>query len=137
MASPKNTYELTYIVSGVLSEDQTKEAVARVRKYIEEHDGEIIEMDEWGTRRLNYPINKKRTGYYVNMHFHADGDLITRFERQLTIDESILRFLTLRLDAKMLRHYEKQRAEGKKALAEAAAAAAALPAPATDDEDED
>ncbi|QXD14481.1 30S ribosomal protein S6 [Rhodocaloribacter litoris] len=115
MASRKNTYELTYIINAAISDDQIKQLVQRVNKYIEEHGGKILEVDEWGNRRLAYPINKKRNGYYVNLYFEAEGDLIGRLERALEIDDNILRYLTLRMDARMLRHYEAR----KKAAAQA------------------
>ncbi len=114
MAQPPSTYELTYIVNGVLSDNQTKEVVGRIGRYIEEHGGRILDTDEWGTRRLTYPIRKKRNGYYVNLHFQAPGEIIQRLERTLEIDDDILRYLTLKLDAKMLRHYEVVQKEGKK-----------------------
>lgn len=132
----QNTYELTYVVNGVLNDDQIRGLVNRVRKFIDENGGEIIEVDEWGTRRLAYPINKKRNGYYVNLYFRADGDLIGRLERALQIEDDILRYLTLKMDAKMLRHYEVSKAEGARRAAEAAASA--VPAGGEgDDEDED
>jgi len=115
MSEPKNTYEFTYIINGALSDDQIKSNVERVSKYITERGGEVLEVEEWGTRRLAYPINKKRNGNYVNLYFKASGGLITRLERSLEIDDNMLRYLTLRLDAKMLRHYEersKARAQG-------------------------
>ncbi len=114
----KNTYELTYIVNSVISDEQVKELVPRVTEYIASAGGEILEVEEWGSRRLAYPIQKKRNGYYVNMHFRSTGALIQRMERALEIDDNILRYLTLRLDAKMLRHYEASKA--KKASEEAA-----------------
>jgi small subunit ribosomal protein S6 len=109
MAAPINTYELTYIVNAVLSDQQIKEVVARVTRNIQENGGEIIEVDEWGTRRLAYPIRKKRNGYYVNVYFRAPGEAIARLERLLEIDDDILRYLTLRYDAKMLRYYEQSK----------------------------
>jgi small subunit ribosomal protein S6 len=118
MAQTVNTYELTYIVNGVLSDNQTKEVVSRITRYIEEHGGTILEVDEWGTRRLAYPLRKKRNGYYVNMYFQAPGDIIIRLERTLEIDEDILRYLTLRFDAKMMRHYEQQKSNAKRARAQ-------------------
>lgn len=102
----KHTYELTYIINAVLSEDQIKAVNKRVKKFIEENGGEILEVNEWGSQRLAYPINKKRNGYYVNLYMKAPGDMISRLERTLEIDDDILRYLTLRLDAKMLRQYE-------------------------------
>ena len=107
----KNTYELTYIVNAVLSDEQVKSVVKRIGKFIEENGGEILDVDEWGSRRLSYPINKKRNGYYVNLYMKAPGEIISRLERSLEIDDDILRYITLRMDAKMLRRYE----ESKKA----------------------
>jgi small subunit ribosomal protein S6 len=122
MASNKHTYELTYIVNSVISDEQVKDMVTRVTTYVKENGGDIIEVDEWGARRLAFPIQKKRNGYYVNMYFQAPGDMIPRLERVLEIDDNILRYLTLRMDPKMIRHYE---ATKTKRAAEAEAAEAA------------
>jgi len=111
MSVVKNTYELTYIVNAVISDDQIKDMVSRVSSYISESGGEIIEVEEWGTRRLAFPIQKKRNGYYVNMYFRASGALIARLERALEIDDNILRYLTLRMDAKMIRHFENRKSK--------------------------
>ncbi|WP_397547161.1 30S ribosomal protein S6 [Rhodothermus marinus] len=115
MSEVKNFYELTYIINAALSDDQIKEVIRRVNQYIEEHGGEIVEVDEWGTRRLAYPIQKRRNGYYVNMYFRAPGSLIAALERFLEIDEQVLRYLTLRMDAKMLRHYERRKQQAAEA----------------------
>lgn len=119
MATNKNTYELTYIVNSVISDEQVKDMVSRVTSYISENGGEIIEVDEWGARRLAYPIQKKRNGYYVNMYFTAPGEIVPRLERALEIDDNILRYLTLRMDPKMIRHYEQSKVK-RAAEAEAA-----------------
>lgn len=132
----RKTYELTYIINGVLSDDQTKNVVQRVAKLIRDNGGEILESDEWGTRRLSFPIRKKRNGYYVNLYLSAPPELITRMERSMEIDDDILRYLTLVLDAKMLRHYEKQKAAGSH-LKEAARTAAARSGGGGGDEEED
>ena len=110
MATVKNTYEFTYIVNAVLSEEQIKSVVERISKLIKENGGEILEIDEWGSRRLAYPINKKRNGYYVNLYMKAPGEFIVKLERTLEIDDDILRYMTLRMDAKMLRRYEQNKA---------------------------
>lgn len=147
----KNMYELTFIVSGVLKEQQTRQAIDRVQKLITDGGGEIIEADEWGSQRLAYKIEKKRTGFYVNVYFTAPGALIPRLERSMTIDDDILRYLTLRMDAKMQRHRERQKKrrvieerEAAEAEAKAEAEAEAAEAEAddetddgADDEDED
>ncbi|NNL48494.1 MAG: 30S ribosomal protein S6, partial [Acidimicrobiia bacterium] len=96
----KNDYELTYIINAALGDDQIKDIIARVNKFLEESEAEAIELDEWGNQRLSYPINKKRNGYYVNMYFRCDGEVIVKLERALEINDSVLRYLTLRMDAK-------------------------------------
>ena len=109
MSVEKNTYELTYIVNAVISDDQIKDLIRRVTSYVSENGGEIIDVEEWGSRRLAFPIQKKRNGYYVNMYFRATGTVIARMERALEIDDNILRYLTLKMDAKMIRHYENRK----------------------------
>lgn len=136
MASTRNTYELTYIVNAVLSDEQIKGVVGRIAEFIKEHGATIVESDEWGTRRLAYPIRKKRNGYYVNLYFEADPGVIVRLERMLEIDDDILRYLTLKMDAPMLRFWEKQRAAGARRR-ELEAAAAAAPAGGDDDDDDE
>ncbi|MEM6644655.1 MAG: 30S ribosomal protein S6 [Bacteroidota bacterium] len=118
MTETRNLYELTYIINAVLNDDQIKNVVARVKEIIEKNGGEVVDTDEWGSRRLAYPIEKKRNGYYVNLYANLIGPSIPRIERSMEIDDDILRYLTLRMDAKMIRHYERTR----KAKADAAAA---------------
>ncbi|GMQ82004.1 MAG: hypothetical protein BMS9Abin05_1443 [Rhodothermia bacterium] len=116
MSVEKNTYELTYIVNAVISDDQIKDLIRRVTAYVSESGGEIMEVEEWGSRRLAFPIQKKRNGHYVNMYFRAAGTMIARMERALEIDDNILRYLTLKMDAKMIRHYEKRKAADPDAI---------------------
>lgn len=112
----KNPYELTFIVSGVLNDQQTQQAVSKVVGFIEDNGGEIENVDEWGSQRLAYKIDRKRSGYYVTVHFQAPGTLIPRLERAMTINDDILRYLTLRMDAKMLRyHRQKQQRQAEAA----------------------
>jgi small subunit ribosomal protein S6 len=132
MATTQNTYELTYIVNSVISDEQVKDLISRITADISEAGGEIIEVDEWGQRRLAYPIQKKRNGYYVNMYFRSTGTIVPRLERALEIDDNVLRYMTLRMDAKMIRHYE----ESKTRRAAILAADPTLPSD-NDDEDED
>lgn len=105
----KNYYELTYIINPVLEDDQFKEIVERYSKFIEDNGGTIDEIDEWGIRKFEYDIEGKGNGYYVNLYFEAPGDLIEKLERAMRIDDEILRYLTLKYDAKMLRHRELQK----------------------------
>lgn len=120
-AEAKPLYEFMYVLDGVLSEDQIEELVGRISKYVTENGGEIVETDDWGMRQLAYPIENRKNGYYVNMHFSAPPDLPAKLERTLRIEERVLRFMVLRLDAKMKRHFagRHERAANKAAAAEA------------------
>ena len=120
MTLDKIRYELTYILTPVLSEDQIKGAVAKINEIVENAGGTILEVDEWGTRRLAYPIRKRRNGYYVNMYFEGHGKIVARLERSLEIDDHILRYLTLRMDKKMIHHYEARRNKAAPLAAEVA-----------------
>ncbi|MFB6098286.1 MAG: 30S ribosomal protein S6 [Salinibacter sp.] len=105
----KYQYELTYVISGVVKQNQVDDIVRKVNHLIESNGGDVLEVDEWGNQRLAYEIDRKRSGYYVNMYFQAPGELIQRLERELEINDDVLRYLTLRMDAKMKRHYEKRK----------------------------
>jgi len=112
-----------YIINPVLNDEQTKDIVGRVTKYIRENGGDILEVVEMGSQRLAYPLQKKRNGYYVNAYFrHPDGAFIAKFERAMQINDDIMRHMILRYDAKMLRHYEQQRTERASAPAAEATA---------------
>ena len=121
MAATKNMYEFTYIITPVLNEDQIKDTVKRVNKAVENSGGTIIEIDEWGSRRLAYLIKKKRNGYYVNMYFEAPAEIVIRLERAIEIDDNILRYLTLRMDKKMIQHYEQRKKKAAAAESQAEA----------------
>ena len=105
----KNYYEVTYIVNPVLEEAQIKEEIAKVSNFVTANGGEFDEVSEWGIRRLAYEMDKKESGYFVNMYFTSTGDLIVKMERFMQINDNIVRYLTLKYDNKMLRHRELQR----------------------------
>jgi small subunit ribosomal protein S6 len=102
----KDFYEMTYILNPVLDEEKFSELVSFVNKLIEDNGGEIVEVDEWGIKKLAYEIDKKSTGYYVNLYFNAPAEAIAVVERNMRIHDDIMRYLTLKYDAKMLRYYD-------------------------------
>lgn len=101
-----NTYELTYLVNAVLSEEQAKSLAERYDTYITENGGKILGSNAWGSRRLAYPIAKKRNAFYFNVFFEAPGRVIQRLERALEIEDDVLRYLTIRHEAKSLKAYQ-------------------------------
>ena len=93
-----NHYETVFIVTPVLSEAQMKEAVEKFRGVIIARGGEIINEENWGLRKLAYPIQKKSTGFFTMMEFMAPGELVKPLEIEYKRDERVIRFLTTRLD---------------------------------------
>jgi len=102
-------YELTYIVNPVLEEDQLKATVDKFNTFLSDNGALIDEVQQWGMRSLAYPIKKKSSGYYVNAYFTAPGAIIVKLERQLEIDDNVLRYLTIKYDNKMLQYREQQK----------------------------
>jgi small subunit ribosomal protein S6 len=104
-----NFYELTYIVNAVLDEEQIKATVQKYTDFMTSGGAEFDEIDEWGIQRFAYEMDGKNSGYYVNAFFTGPVDLIAKLERQMLIDDNILRFLTLKYDNKMLHHRDLQK----------------------------
>lgn len=103
-------YELMYIINPVLNEEQTKDIVQRVTAYLSDNGAAVEQVNEMGSQRLAYPIEKKRNGYYVVVNFRlGTPDVLPKLDRALRINDDIMRHLLLRYDAKMQRHYDKVR----------------------------
>lgn len=112
-----NHYEAAFILTPVLSDVQMKEAVEKFKTFLTENGAVIENEEEWGLRKLAYPIRKMSTGFYCLLQFEADPSLIAKYETQLRRDERVLRFLTFRLDKYALeyaqRRSNKQKEEAK------------------------
>ncbi len=102
-------YETVFIATPVLSEGQMKEAVAKYRDFITSSGGEIVYEEDWGLKKLAYPIQKKSTGFYYLIEFKADPQIISQLELQYRRDERIIRFLTFALDKHAIAYAEKRR----------------------------
>jgi small subunit ribosomal protein S6 len=106
-----NNYETVFIVTPVLSEAQMKEAVQKFKGYLTEHGAEIISVDNWGLKKLTYPIQKKSTGFYNMIEFKAEGSLIEKLELEYRRDERIIRFLTFKMDKFAVEYSIKKRSK--------------------------
>ena len=104
-----NHYETVFIATPVLSEAQMKEAVTKFKSVITDNGGKIVHEENWGLRKLAYPIQKKSTGFYYLLEFEAEGALIDKLEVQYRRDERIIRFLTFRMDKYAVEYAEKKR----------------------------
>lgn len=104
-------YETVFIITPVLSEAQMKEAVNKFKGYLTEHGAQVVHAENWGLRKLAYPIQKKTTGFYNLLEFKAEPTLIEKLELEYRRDERIIRFLTFAMDKYSVEYAEKKRSK--------------------------
>ncbi|MDG1380740.1 MAG: 30S ribosomal protein S6 [Flavobacteriales bacterium] len=105
----RNRYETVFIITPVLSDEQTKEVVTKFKSLLKDKGAAITHEENWGMRKLAYPIQKKSTGFYYLVEFDADPDTILPFETEFRRDERIIRFLTTRMDKNHTEYAEGRR----------------------------
>ena len=108
-----NHYETVFIVTPVLSDAQMKEAVEKFKNFLTSNDAEIVHAENWGLKKLAYPIQNKSTGFYQLFEFKADSSFIEKLETQYRRDERIIRFLTFKLEKYAIAYSEKRRSKNK------------------------
>lgn len=91
-----NKYEAMYIVTPEMEDEAIKGVVEKFSGIITANGGEIEKTDEWGRKKLAYPIDYKTEGYYVLVNFAAAPELPRELERNFRNDESILRYMVVR-----------------------------------------
>lgn len=102
-------YETVFILTPVLSEDQAKEAAKKFKKVLTDLGAKINHEENWGLKKLAYPIQKKTTGFYHLIDFSGNGTEITELEVQFKRDERVLRFLTIALEKHSATYADKRR----------------------------
>ena len=90
-----NKYELVYVIDTALDDDARKVVIDRFNGMIEQEGGKVLKVDEWGKRRLAYPINDLTEGHYILMTFTATPDLPAELDRVFKITEGIMRSMII------------------------------------------
>jgi len=98
-----SSYELMYIIGSHISDDQIPSVTEEVKKFISEGGGTVTKHEELGKRKLAYPIQKTRNGYYVVVNFTAPAENINSIEHKVRTSQSIIRHLILNLDEALVR----------------------------------
>lgn len=91
-------YELVLVVNPTVGDEGLPGTVDRVTTFIEERGGQVKQVDQWGRRRLAYPIARQQEGYYVVTQFSLDPQQVRPLEGSLDLSEDVLRHLVVRLD---------------------------------------
>ncbi|MFZ4858460.1 MAG: 30S ribosomal protein S6 [Desulfuromonadaceae bacterium] len=90
-------YETIFILQPELSEDEIKSVTAKAQDVITSYNGECLRMDDWGIRKLAYPIKKSARGRYYYLRFDGESALIAELERRLRLDEKVLRYQSVNI----------------------------------------
>ena len=104
-----NQYETVFILTPVLSDDQTKETVAKFKNLLTDNGAEIVNEEAWGLKKLAYQIEKKTSGFYFLMEFKAEPAVIKTLETAFRRDEKVIRFQTVKLEKYAIEYAEKRR----------------------------
>jgi small subunit ribosomal protein S6 len=121
----RRDYELGFILNPEVNEEQTRAILDRVEQVVANYNGQIVRINQWGRRRLGYPIEHHRDGFYVFIDMILTPETVIELDRTLKVSEEVLRHLIKRRDPKTVQKEREARA--------AAAAAATAPAPAAPD----
>ena len=93
-----NHYETIYIINPTLDDDPLKEVIAKFSDLIKKLKGSIVKVNEWGKRKLAYDVKRFDKGYYVVLDFCALPKMVTELERNLKLDDRILKYITVKID---------------------------------------
>jgi small subunit ribosomal protein S6 len=104
-----NQYETVFILNPVLSETQIKETVKKYEDFLVSKGAKMVSKENWGLKKLAYPIQHKKSGFYHLFEFQVAGEAIDGYELEFRRDERVMRYLTVRLDKHAIAWAEKRR----------------------------
>jgi small subunit ribosomal protein S6 len=128
----RRDYELGFILNPEVSEEQTSAILERIEKIVKNYDGQVVKVNQWGRRRLAYPIEHHRDGYYVFIDMILTPETVLELDRTLKVSEEVMRHLVKRRDPKAV---QKEREEREEREARAAVAATQTQASTTAESD--
>ena len=128
-------YESAILINAALDDEAIKILVAKVKETITTNGGEILEVEDWGRKRLAYQVKKSKIGYYTIFRFSALPDLIPKLERYYQLDETILRYLTIALSKDALEQIEIDKAQQTQLAEEVEEIPIVIPEAEEDDEE--
>ncbi|SHG41153.1 SSU ribosomal protein S6P [Salegentibacter echinorum] len=108
-----NNYETVFILNPVLSDEQIKETVQKYEDFLVSKGAEMVSKENWGLRKLAYPIQHKKSGFYHLLEYKAPGEVIEPLELAFRRDERMMRYLTVKLDKHAVAWAEKRRSRRK------------------------
>ena len=108
-----NHYETVFILNPVLSEDQIKETVQKYEDFLVSNGAKMVSKEDWGLKKLAYPIQNKKSGFYHLFEYTVPGEVINTLEVEFRRDERFMRYLTVALDKHAISWAERRRVKLK------------------------
>jgi small subunit ribosomal protein S6 len=105
----QRSYETVFILTPVLSDVQMKDTVDKFVNLLKEEGADVINVENWGLKKMAYTIEKKTTGFYVLVEFKGDPTIIKKFELEIRREEKVMRFLTTVLDKHAIVYADRRR----------------------------
>ncbi len=104
-------YESAILINAALEDNQIENVINRVKEFITTNGGQIRDFENWGRKRLAYPVEKSKIGYYAIFRFEAPGSIVSKLEKFYNLDEHILRYLTIKLSKEAIDQIEKNKTQ--------------------------
>ena len=92
-------YEHVFLARQDLAQAQVDQLAETATKIVEDHQGKVVKTETWGLRSLAYRIAKNRKAHYVMLEIDAPAGVVAELERQTSINEDVIRYMTVRVDA--------------------------------------
>jgi small subunit ribosomal protein S6 len=108
-------YEELFILRPDAPEEEIDQLIEQLTTYIASSGGNVDKSEKWGVRKLAYRVQKRNEGFYVLLQFTAQPDTVRELERRLRVSDSVLKFLTVRVDEKMKKVEKRRKAREKRA----------------------
>ena len=123
----RRDYELGFILNPEVGEEQSSSILERIQQIVNTHDGQVVRINQWGRRRLAYPIQHQRDGFYVFFDMILTPETVSELDRNLKVTEEILRHIIIRRDPKVAQKEREEREARAAAQAAATQAQSATP----------
>ena len=108
-------YENLFIVKPDATEEEIDALVEHMSKNVTTAGGTIDKVEKWGKRRLAYRVEKNREGFYVLLQFSSEPEIVKEFERRMRVQDSVIKFLTVRIDENLKRIEKRKKVREKRA----------------------
>jgi small subunit ribosomal protein S6 len=131
----KHVYESAVLINAALDDETIKSLIEKIKETITNNGGDLLEIEDWGRKRLAYQVKKSKIGYYAIFRFNSPPDIVPKLERNYQLDENVLRYLTVALSKDALEQIEIDKSQ-QTHLAEEVEIIPVVPPEADEDDEE-